>query len=79
MRVKLSTKKHILRKLKTEFGESIHVLHEDNGRVLLYPDNLTTADLEKENQALKDELNTLKQNVSNTDGQEAHREGSGHC
>ena len=66
--VKLSTKKHILRKLNAEFGDSLHVVHETNGRVLLYPDNLTMDDLVMENQSLKDELHVLKQNTSNTDG-----------
>ena len=39
--VKASTKKHIRRKLMTEFGSVIHFLSDDEGKLLVYPDNLT--------------------------------------
>jgi hypothetical protein len=46
--VKTSTKKHIHRKLKNEFGDSIHMLPDENGKILVYPDNLTLIALVKE-------------------------------
>ena len=62
--VKPSTKKHIHRKIKGEFGESIHVIPDEKGKLLVYPDNLSTSQLVKENQRLKEELLANKQNTS---------------
>ena len=63
--VKASTKKHIHRKIKGEFGESIHVIPDERGKLLVYPDNLSTSQLVKENERLKEELLAKKQNTSN--------------
>ena len=38
--IKLHTKKHIRRNLEREFCDSLHFVHAENGRVLVYPDNL---------------------------------------
>jgi len=54
--VKLSTKKHIHRKIKCESGESIHVVPDDKGKLLVYTDNLSLPRLVIENQKLKEEL-----------------------
>ena len=62
--VKVSTKKHIHRKIKGEFGESIHVIPDEEGKLLVYPDNLSTSQLVTENQRLKEELLANKQNTS---------------
>ena len=61
--VKASTKKHIHRKIKGEFGESIHVIPDEQGKLLVYPDNLSMSQLVQENQRLKEELLATKQNT----------------
>jgi hypothetical protein len=47
--IKMQTKKHMRRKLKSEFGESLHMLSDDNGRLLVIPDNLSIEALVKDN------------------------------
>lgn len=54
--VKASTKKHIRRKLDSEFGEALHIIPNDKGKLLLYPDNLSLTELAKSYQALQAEL-----------------------
>ena len=54
--VKDLTKKHLLRKLETELAGSIHILPDDKGRLLLYPDRLTMSELAKATYSLKMEL-----------------------
>lgn len=54
--VRDSTKKHLRRKLEKEFGESLHIIPDQKGKLLLYPDNLTVQDLVRENQTLRREL-----------------------
>ena len=39
--VKPSTKKHIRRKLGQEFGHCLHFVPDNNGKILLYPDNMS--------------------------------------
>lgn len=51
--VKNATKKHIRRKLEHEFGGALHIIPDDNGKLLLYPDNLSMRELVKENHNLK--------------------------
>jgi len=36
--VKPSMKKHIRRKLAQEFGDCLHFVADDNGKILLYPE-----------------------------------------
>ena len=59
-RVQDSTKKHIRRTLEQEFGESLHIIQDNNGKLLVYPDSLTIQELVRENQSLKKELKTLR-------------------
>ena len=65
MSVRNFTKKHIRRKVETEFGDSIHIFSGDNGRLLLVPDNLSVEHLAKENFKLSEELQSLRER--NTD------------
>ena len=58
--VKDSTKKHIRRKLESEFGKSLHIFPDAKGKLLLCPDNLTVCELAKQNQSLKTELHSLQ-------------------
>ncbi|KAI3388753.1 hypothetical protein SNEBB_003675, partial [Seison nebaliae] len=58
--VKLQTKKHIRRKLESEFGDSLHFINEANGRVLVYPDNLSLTQVLRENVKLKDNVQELE-------------------
>ena len=44
-----STKKHIRRTLTSEFGDTLHFIPDDNGRILVYPKNLTLSEVLKEN------------------------------
>ncbi|KAI4809933.1 hypothetical protein KUCAC02_018788 [Chaenocephalus aceratus] len=57
---KQSTKKHICRKLESEFGEALHIIQNDKGKVLLYPDNLSLSKLAKAHQALQAELQVMR-------------------
>ena len=58
--VKEDTKKHIKRKLESEFGGALHIFPDRKGRLIMYPDNMSMCELAKENQSLKAELHTLK-------------------
>ena len=58
-KVQDSTKKNIRKRIETEFGNSLHIIPDDNGRLLLYPDNLTIQALVRENQSLKKQLKHL--------------------
>lgn len=54
--MKPSTKKHLRHGVESELAESIHIIPDDNGRLLLYPDSLTMAELVKTAYSLKMEL-----------------------
>ena len=45
--------------MRLEFGNSLHIIPDDNGRLLLYPNNLTMQALVRENQSLKKQLKHL--------------------
>ena len=46
--VKESVKKHIRRKLENEFGDTLHFIQNDKGKLIVYPDNISKHDLVKE-------------------------------
>ena len=48
-----STKKHIHQTFERELGPSLHIYPDSEGKLLIYPDNLTMCDLAKENLSLK--------------------------
>ena len=56
----VKTTKHIRRKLESEFAGVLHIISNANGKLPLFPDNLSMDELVKENQSLKSELQTLK-------------------
>ena len=58
--VKESTRKHIKRKLESEFGGALHIFLDRKGKLIMYPDNMSICELAKENQSLKAKLHTLK-------------------
>ena len=58
--IKVSTKKHIRRKLEAEFGESLHIIHDSKGKLVVYPDNLLRDKLVLDNLMLKSELKAAK-------------------
>ena len=62
--VKASTKKHLQRKLASEFGDSLHFTPDDKDKILVYPDNLFMSVVVRENVKLKDELQKLKSSQS---------------
>jgi len=48
--VKDSTKKHLRQWLEDEFGESMHIIPNKTGKLLVFPDHLSISELAKENQ-----------------------------
>ena len=54
--IKPQTKKHIRRKLETEFEDSIEIISDDKGKLLVIPDNLTRSMPVKHNMSLLNEL-----------------------
>ena len=62
--VQASTKKHIRRKLQGEFGESLLIFPDDNGKLLVIPDNLKITTLAAEQIRMEGELNSLKEGKS---------------
>ena len=54
------TKKHLRRKLETEPEGALHIISDDKGKLLLYPDRLKLSDLAKETYYLKKELEEAK-------------------
>jgi len=63
-RVAPSTKKHLRHKVESEFDEFLHIITNDKGKLLVYPDNLTMDELVKVCQKLKDELKEHKSSIS---------------
>ncbi|XP_064095723.1 uncharacterized protein LOC135207801 isoform X3 [Macrobrachium nipponense] len=57
--VRKSTRKHIRRKLEAEFGESLHIVSNTNGRLLLYPDSMSKNELVKHAYGLQEKLKKL--------------------
>ena len=57
--VLVSTKKHIRRKLESEFAGSLHIFPDEKGGLLVLPDNLSLYDLARHNQRLQAELDTF--------------------
>ena len=58
--IKVSTKKHIRRKLETEFGDSLHIIHDSKGKLIVYPDNLSRDQLACDVVTLKTQLQADK-------------------
>ena len=58
--VKDSTKKHLRRKLESELAGSIHIISDDKGKLLVYPDSLSMSELAKHAFALNVELKHAK-------------------
>jgi len=56
---KESTKKHIRRNIEKEFADTLHFCKDDKGKTLVFPHTLTIYELVKENQKLKDKIETL--------------------
>ena len=46
--LKPTTKKHVRRKLENELEGSLHVVSNEKGKLLLYPDSLSMDDLAKQ-------------------------------
>ena len=56
----------MLRKVKSEFKDSLNYTRDSRNNVLIFPDNLTTEQLVKENQNLKYEIQDLLSKDHNT-------------
>ena len=48
IQLKPSTKKHVHRNLETEFGESLHFVSDEKGKLLVYPRSLSLDDLARQ-------------------------------
>ena len=59
------TKKHLRRKLETDFGNMLHIVSDASGKLLVFPDSLSSDSLVRENQELKKELSMLKEDIEN--------------
>jgi hypothetical protein len=57
--IKKQTKNHIRRKLTAEFEESLHFISEINGKLIVYPDNLSITQVIRDNMKLKDKVKEL--------------------
>ena len=55
-----SVKKHIHRTLEREFYSSLHIYRDNEGKLFVFPDNLTMCELTKENLSLRSHLCQLK-------------------
>ena len=60
-KVNKRTTKYIRRKLESEYNDSLHFVSENNGLVLVFPDNLSMTNIVVENMKLKDKLQPLKE------------------
>ena len=58
--LKQSSKKHLRRKLESEFGASLHFFSDGNGRLVVYPDSLSRNELARQAYQLKKELQNTK-------------------
>ena len=58
--VKQQIKNHTRRRLDADFVDSLHFISEENGRVLVYPDNLSLAQALRYNFILKDKIQELE-------------------
>ena len=58
--VKPQTRKHIRRKLEAEFGNSLEIVSDERGRLLVLPDNLSKAMLATENMKMGAELESYR-------------------
>ncbi len=58
-----STNKHLRCKVEAKFGESLHIIPNDKGKLLVYPDNLTMDELVQVCQKLKDKLKEHKSSI----------------
>ena len=59
------TRKHLRRKLETDFGNMLHIISNASGKLLVFPVSLSSDNLVRENQELKKELSTLKEDTEN--------------
>ena len=60
----MSTMKHIWHKLQGEFGEGLLIFPDDNGKLLVIPDNLKITTLAAQQTRMEGELNSLKEGNS---------------
>ena len=59
--LRLSAKKNIRRRLEAEFGESIQIISNVSGKLLLVPNTLSLKDVVLENEQLQREIKSLKE------------------
>ena len=66
--VKPHTKKQLRRKLECEFKESLHFVHDDQGKLLVYPDNLSFDQVVVAMVKAEEQLRGIKysENIDNT-------------
>ena len=62
-----STRKNLRRNLEHQFGESLSMCPDHNGKLLVFPYNLTVYQLAVENQRLKQEIEMIKAKTKDSD------------
>lgn len=62
--IKLSTITHLRRRLSIEFGDSLHMVHNESNKVIVYPDSITRDQLVLSNHRLQKEVNALRSSRS---------------
>ncbi|KAG1659185.1 hypothetical protein GQR58_022660 [Nymphon striatum] len=67
VKVKKSTKKHVRRKIEAEFGSNLHIINDEKGRLVMYPDKLSADTLALRNIKMKEELEQIQSNTSDMD------------
>jgi len=58
-------KKHLRRKLETDYGNMLHIMFDASGKLMVFPGSLSSDDLACENQEMKRELSMLKEDTEN--------------
>ena len=63
-KIRDSDKKHIRRRLESEFGDILHILKDESGKLIAVPNSVTIKDMVLENRKLKKEMKTLTTKAS---------------
>ncbi len=65
--VRAGTKKHVRRKLKAEFGDSLKIFPACNGKLLVLPDNLQITSIAAEMMKMKEAIDSLRESKSSSE------------
>ena len=63
-KIRDSDKKHIRRRLESEFGDILHIYKDESGKLIAVPNSVTVEDMVLENRKFKKEVKTLTTKAS---------------